>query len=107
MHVWPSPVWPARVWIARGHTTTPAVAAWTPLVAHARLAAHAQVQQCRSHGPLYHSALDASECDALGVLLARLDQIALRARDLGVRLMIECALHMHMHMPNAHAHAHA
>ena len=47
------------------------------------------VQRCRSKGPLYRSALDVDECAALERMLARLDEIALRAKALGVRLMID------------------
>ena len=47
------------------------------------------VQRCRSRGPLYHSALDSEECSALERMLERLDAIAVRAKSLGVRLMID------------------
>lgn len=47
------------------------------------------VRRCRLHGPLYHSALDTSECSALDAMLARLEMIATRAKALGVRLMID------------------
>jgi len=47
------------------------------------------VERCRSRGPLFHSALDAAECAALERMLGRLDEIAERACELGVRLMID------------------
>jgi proline dehydrogenase len=47
------------------------------------------VQRCRSKGPLYRSALDVDECAGLERMLARLDDIALHAKALGVRLMID------------------
>lgn len=47
------------------------------------------VQRCRSQGPLYHSALSPDECVALERMLDRLDQIAARAKALGVRLMVD------------------
>jgi proline dehydrogenase len=47
------------------------------------------VQRCRSKGPLYRSALDVDECAGLERMLARLDGIALHAKALGVRLMID------------------
>ena len=47
------------------------------------------VRRCRSKGPLYHSALDRDECAALERMLARLDEIAQRAKSKGVRLMID------------------
>ena len=47
------------------------------------------VAQCRLAGPLYNASPTADEVDAMRRMLARLDTIALTAKDAGVRLMID------------------
>jgi proline dehydrogenase len=60
------------------------------------------VRSCREAGPLFSSALNEAECDALGVMLGRLDEIAALASELGVRLMID-AEHTHFQPAIDHA----